>query len=74
MMNNSGQMTKAEAEYTDHSKDPANHCCGLCTAIRKCYETGEHYCTLVEGEVKDLGGCKLFDLDLIKWANWPIVP
>ena len=72
--NNAGQMSKADAEYTDKSKEPALHCCGLCTKIRKDYDTGTHYCTVVEGEVLDLGGCKLFDLDLIRWANWPIVP
>lgn len=70
--NDAGQITKAEAEYTDKSSSPAQHCCGICTKIRKCYVTGSHYCTEVEGAVVDLGGCKLFDLDLVRNANWPL--
>ena len=73
-MNTNGKISKSEAEYVDVSKEPALHCCDLCTAVRKDRETREHYCTLVEGVVEPLGGCKLFDLDLIKWANWPIEP
>ena len=72
--NSDGQTTKTESDYKDKSSDPAIHCCGLCTQIIKCHETGKHFCRVVEGEVDYLGGCKLFDLNLIKWANWPIVP
>lgn len=71
-MNTAGQVTKAEAEYTDKSSSPAEHCCGICTQIFKDHVTGKHYCKVVEGEVIDLGGCKLFDLDLVKFANWPL--
>jgi hypothetical protein len=67
--NDAGQISKADAEYTDKSKSPAEHRCGICTQIRKCYVTGEHYCTVVEGPVIHMGGCKLFDMDLIKNAN-----
>lgn len=71
-MNSLGQITKAEADYSDKSSSPAIHRCQICTMIRKCYETGKHYCTAVEGEVRDMGGCKLFDIDLIKAATDPI--
>ena len=69
--NDAGQVSKQDAEYTDKSKSPAEHACGICTKLRKCYVTDTHYCTAVIGEVVDLGGCKLFDLDLIRNANWP---
>jgi len=67
--NSAGQMSKEDAEYTDKSSSPAEHRCGICTQIRKCYVTGEHYCMVVIGPVVDMGGCRLFDLDLIKDAN-----
>ena len=70
-MDSEGKISKEAAEYTDKSSSPAQHACGICTKIRKCHVTGAHYCAEVIGEVKDLGGCKLFDLDLIKNANWP---
>jgi hypothetical protein len=71
-MNSEGQVTKQDANYTDKSSDPARHCCGLCESITKDHATGQHFCKLVEGEVKDLGGCELFSLNLIRWANWKI--
>ena len=73
-MNDAGQMTKEKAEYVEKSSDPARHCCGLCSHIFKDHSTNKNYCRVVEGEVDRLGGCKLFDLDLVRWANWPIVP
>ena len=67
--NDAGQVSKQEADYTDKSSSPAEHRCGICTQIRKCHVTGEHYCAVVEGTVVDMGGCKLFDMDLIKNAT-----
>jgi hypothetical protein len=66
------QISKAKADYADKSLSPAEHCCAICTQIFKDYSTGKHYCKTVEGEVQPLGGCKLFDMDLVKFANWPI--
>lgn len=60
------KFTKSEAEYTDLSSSPAEHRCGICTYIRG---HGVHTCAIVQGEVKDLGGCKKFDLDVIANAN-----
>lgn len=71
-MDSQGRITKAEADYSDKSSSPAEHCCGICTKIRKCYVTDTHYCTEVIGNVVHLGGCKLFDMDLVKFANWPL--
>jgi hypothetical protein len=68
--NDQGQVTKAEAGYTEKSSAPKEHRCGICTEVRKCPETGKHFCRKVQGEVTDLAGCKqFFNLNLIKWAN-----
>ena len=72
LTNADGQITKEQADYGDVSSSPAQHRCGICSWIVKCPETGKHFCKIVEGEVKDMGGCKLFDVDLIKAANDPI--
>ena len=69
LTNADGQVTKEQAKYTDESSSPAEHRCGICTQIRKCYETGKHLCAVVEGTVLDMGGCELFDKDLIKAAT-----
>lgn len=71
-MNSLGQITKQEAKYVSRSSSPAEHRCGICTEVHKCPSTGIHYCKLVEGAVDDMGGCELFDKDLIKWATDPI--
>jgi hypothetical protein len=70
--NDQGRVSKEDAKYVEKSKSPAEHRCGICEYVRKCPETGEHYCTRVEGEVKDMAGCKLFSVDLVKAANDPI--
>jgi len=68
--NDQGQVTKEEAEYTDRSKNPSAHRCGICTEVTKNYATGTHGCRKVQGDVTDMAGCKqFFSLDLIKWAN-----
>lgn len=67
-----GRMSKKDAEYTDKSKSPAQHCCGICEFITFCPENGEHHCTKVIGDVVPLGGCKLFSVDLVKNATWPL--
>ena len=68
--NDQGQVTKAEAGYTEKSSAPAEHRCGICTEVFKDHATGQHFCRKVQGPVTDLAGCKeFFNLDLIKWAN-----
>lgn len=68
-MSADGMISKEAADYKDESANPAMHRCGVCTMVRKDPSTKVHYCTLVRGEVKDMGGCKFFDMDLIKNAN-----
>ena len=71
--NDQGQVTKAEAGYTEKSNAPALHRCGICTEVYKDHATNTHYCRKVQGPVTDMAGCKqFFDLDLIKWANDPL--
>ena len=71
--NDQGQVTKAEAGYTEKSSAPAKHRCGICTEVYKDHATGQHFCRKVQGPVTDMAGCKqFFDLDLIKWANDPL--
>lgn len=67
-----GRMSKKDAEYTDKSKSPAEHRCGICEFITKCPSTGEHHCTKVIGDINPMGGCRLFSVDLVVAANDPI--
>jgi hypothetical protein len=54
-------------QYTDESKNPAEHRCQICVYLLKGgKENHGHYeCGIVAGTVKEMGGCKLFDIDLI---------
>ena len=72
LTNADGQITKEQADYVDKSSSPAEHRCQICEYIVKCPETGKHFCKFVVGEVAEMGGCKLYSTDLIKWATDPI--
>jgi hypothetical protein len=79
-MNSQGQVTKEEADY-GKSSSPAQHRCGICEYYRpevgktgfQCNLTeGQGACTLVEGSIEPMYGCKLFSIDLALAVNDPI--
>lgn len=71
--NPSGKLKKSDprVKYGDKSSSPAEHRCQICVYLLKGGENnhGHYECAVVEGEVKEIGGCKLFDGDLIKIAT-----
>jgi len=64
------KFTKAEVDYGD-SSCPQKHRCGICTYHLHVPGTNKMECAIVEGEIKDEDGCKLFDIDLIEAALYP---
>lgn len=73
LSNPSGKLSKSDSrvQYTDESKNPAEHRCQTCVYLLKGGKTnhGHYECGIVAGEVKEMGGCKQFDIDLIVDAN-----
>lgn len=65
------KFTKAEVDYKD-SSDPKAHRCGICTYHLHVPGTDKMECSIVEGDIKDHEGCKLFDIDLIEGALYPV--
>ena len=63
------KYTKEEVDYGP-SSSPAEHRCQICEYLLG--HTPNHECGLVEGHIKDMDGCKLFSVNLIKAANDPI--
>ncbi len=64
------KFTKSEVDYGP-SSDPAKHRCGICTYHLHVPGTCKIECGIVEGEIKDTDGCKLFDINLIEAAMHP---
>jgi hypothetical protein len=66
------KFTKSEVDYGP-SSEPKEHRCGICEFYLHNHQTGKKECGIVEGEIKDNDGCKLFSIDLIKAAlhPWP---
>lgn len=69
----SGKLAKNDprVQYSDESKNPAEHRCGTCVYLLKGGTTnhGHYECGVVAGTVLELGGCKLYDQDLIADAT-----
>ncbi len=64
------KFTKAEVDYKP-SGDPQAHRCGICEYRLHIGGTDRIECGIVEGAIKDMDGCKLFDIDLIHAALHP---
>ncbi len=61
------KFTKNEVDYGP-SSDPCAHRCGICVFHLHVPGTKKMECGIVEGEIKDTDGCKLFSIDLIAAA------
>jgi hypothetical protein len=64
------KFTKQEADYGP-SKVPCEHRCGICEYHLHVPGTHKMECGIVEGEIKDTDGYKLFSVDLIAAAMHP---
>lgn len=64
------KFTKSEVDYGP-SSDPCAHRCGICVFHLHVPGTKKMECGIVEGEIKDTDGCKLFSIDLIAAAMHP---
>lgn len=64
------KFTKSEVDYGD-SSDPAKHRCGICQYHLHVPGSCKMECSIVEGEIHDEDGCKLFTIDLIEAALYP---
>lgn len=62
------KFTKAEVNY-GKSKNPAKHRCGICSFHLHVPGTDRIECSIVEGDIEKMDGCKKFDVDLIHAAN-----
>lgn len=55
------KWTKAQAKYTNVSEYPLRiRRCGICDHFRD-----PHWCELVEGHIRENGGCKLFEPEVL---------
>lgn len=68
------QKNDPRVDYVEVSKDPAAHRCGTCEYHLHVPGTDKLECGIIEGTVAKMGGCKLYDPNLIAKANDPIVP